>query len=53
MYIDGTGKETTQVYCSITIPDSVKTVTQVPISAHLSYLYEQSLAKKITIRHVS
>jgi hypothetical protein len=52
LFKDGTGKETTTLYCTVDISGS-DNVVEVPLAAELSYVYLQHISQDITIRHIS
>jgi hypothetical protein len=52
LFADGTGKETTTIYCTIDI-GTTSNIVEVPLEAKLGYAYLQHIEKDITIRHIS
>jgi len=52
LYSDGSGKATTNIYCTIDT-SGTNNVVEVPIEADLGYVYLQHVTKDITIRHIS
>jgi len=52
LFKDGSGKETTTVYCTVDVSGS-DNVVEVPLNAELSYVYLQHITQQITIRHIS
>jgi len=52
MYKDGTGKETTTVYCTANT-GVINNVVEVPVEAIVRYTYLQHISQDLTIRHVS
>jgi hypothetical protein len=51
LFKDGSGKETTTLYCTVDVSSS-KTVVEVPLEAQLGYTYLQHITSDLTIRHI-
>jgi hypothetical protein len=52
LFADGSGKETTTLYCTVDVSGS-SNVVEVPLELELGYVYLQHVESDITIRHIS